>query len=233
MKTIGLIGGMSWESSLLYYRLINQGVKQRLGGLHSAQLLMYSVDFAPIEILQHKGDWQGAAEILIDAARRLEAGGADFFLICTNTMHQVADAISDAVGIPLLHIAEATAAVLRQDQVRRIGLLGTAFTMELGFYRDRIQQHGIEVIVPELHDRQMVHDIIYQELCQGQVDTESREVYLAIIERMREQQIDGIILGCTEIGMLLQSEHTDIRLYDTTAIHAQQAVDYALREYAG
>jgi len=230
LKTIGLIGGMSWESSLLYYRLINQGVKQRLGGLHSAQLLMYSVDFAPIENLQHKGDWEGAAEILIDAARRLEAGGADFFLICTNTMHQVADAISDAVGIPLLHIAEATAGVLRQEQVRRIGLLGTAFTMELGFYRDRIQQHGIEVIVPELHDRQMVHDIIYQELCQGQVDAESREVYLAIIERMREQQIDGIILGCTEIGMLLQSEHTDIRLYDTTAIHAQQAVDYALRD---
>jgi len=230
LKTIGLIGGMSWESSLLYYRLINQGVKRRLGGLHSAQLLMYSVDFAPIENLQHKGDWEGAAEILIDAARRLEAGGADFFLICTNTMHQVADAISDAVGIPLLHIAEATAGVLRQDQVRRIGLLGTAFTMELGFYRDRIQQHGIDVIVPELHDRQMVHDIIYQELCQGQVDAESREVYLAIIERMREQQIDGIILGCTEIGMLLQSEHTDIRLYDTTAIHAQQAVDYALRD---
>jgi len=230
LKTIGLIGGMSWESSLLYYRLINQGVKRRLGGLHSAQLLMYSVDFAPIENLQHKGDWEGAAEILIDAARRLEAGGADFFLICTNTMHQVADAISDAVGIPLLHIAEATAGVLRQEQVRRIGLLGTAFTMELGFYRDRIQQHGIEVIVPELHDRQMVHDIIYQELCQGQVDAESREVYLAIIERMREQQIDGIILGCTEIGMLLQSEHTDIRLYDTTAIHAQQAVDYALRD---
>jgi len=220
---------MSWESSLLYYRLINLGVKQRLGGLHSAQLLMYSVDFAPIEELQHNGDWDGAAEILIDAARRLEAGGADFFLIGTNTMHQVADAVSDAVGIPLLHIADATAEVLRQNHVRRIGLLGTAFTMELGFYRDRIQQHGIEVIVPELHDRQMVHDIIYQELCQGQVDAESREVYLAIIERMREQNIDGVILGCTEIGMLLQSQHTDIKLYDTTAIHAEQAVDHALR----
>ncbi len=231
MKTIGLIGGMSWESSLLYYRLINQGVKQRRGGLHSAQLLMYSVDFSIIENLQHKGDWEGAAEILIDAAQRLEAGGADFFLIGTNTMHQVAGAVADAVGIPLLHIADATGEVLRHDQARRVGLLGTAFTMELGFYRDRIQQqYGIEVIVPELHDRQMVHDIIYQELCQGQVDTESREVYLAIIDRLRAQQIDGVILGCTEIGMLLDSRHTDIRLYDTTEIHAQQAVDYALRE---
>ena len=232
MKTIGLIGGMSWESSLLYYRMINQGVKQRLGGLHSAQLLMYSVDFAAIENLQHKGDWEGAAEILIDAARRLEAGGAEFFLICTNTMHQVADVIAEAVGIPLLHIADATAEILRQDQVRRIGLLGTAFTMELGFYRDRIGQHGIDVVVPDLHDRQMVHDIIYQELCQGEVDDESREVFLAIIERMQEQNIDGVILGCTEIGMLLQSRHTDVRLYDTTAIHAEQAVDFALRDDA-
>jgi aspartate racemase len=230
LKTIGLIGGMSWESSLLYYRLINQDVKQRLGGLHSAQLLMYSVDFAPIEKLQHDGDWDGAAEILIDAARRLEAGGADFFLIGTNTMHQVADTIAGAVGIPLLHIADATAEVLLKDEVRRVGLLGTAFTMELDFYRGRIQQHGIDVVVPELHDRQMVHDIIYQELCQGQVDDESREVYLAIIERMREQRIDGVILGCTEICMLLQPQHTDIRLYDTTAIHAKQAVDHALRD---
>ena len=230
MKTIGLIGGMSWESSLLYYRLINQDVKQRLGGLHSAQLLMYSVDFAPIEKLQHDGDWDGAAEILIDAARRLEAGGADFFLIGTNTMHQVADTIAGAVGIPLLHIADATAEVLLKDEVRRVGLLGTAFTMELDFYRGRIQQHGIDVVVPELHDRQMVHDIIYQELCQGQVDDESREVYLAIIERMREQRIDGVILGCTEICMLVQPQHTDIRLYDTTAIHAKQAVDHALRD---
>jgi aspartate racemase len=230
LKTIGLIGGMSWESSLLYYRLINQDVKQRLGGLHSAQLLMYSVDFAPIEKLQHDGDWDGAAEILIDAARRLEAGGADFFLIGTNTMHQVADTIAGAVGIPLLHIADATAEVLLKVEVRRVGLLGTAFTMELDFYRGRIQQHGIDVVVPELHDRQMVHDIIYQELCQGQVDDESREVYLAIIERMREQRIDGVILGCTEICMLVQPQHTDIRLYDTTAIHAKQAVDHALRD---
>ena len=229
MKTIGLIGGMSWESSLLYYRLINEGVKQQLGGLHSAQILMYSVDFAPIEKLQHSGDWEGAAEVMVDAARRLEAGGADFFLIATNTMHQVADVVSAAVDIPLLHIADATAEVLLRDGVRRIGLLGTAFTMELDFYRRRIsEQYEIDVVVPELHDRQIVHDIIYQELCQGRIEAESRKVYLAIIDRMREQKIDGVILGCTEIGMLLQAQHTDIKLYDTTAIHAQQAVVRAL-----
>jgi len=229
VKTIGLIGGMSWESSLLYYRLINEGVKQRLGGLHSAQILMYSVDFEPIEKLQHSGDWEGAAEVLVDAARRLQAGGADFFLIATNTMHHVADIVSAAVDIPLLHIADATAKILRRDEVRRIGLLGTAFTMEFDFYRKRItDQYKIDVVIPELHDRQMVHDIIYQELCQGQIEAESREVYLAIIDRMREQEIDGVILGCTEIGMLLQPQHTEIKLYDTTTIHAQQAVNRAL-----
>lgn len=229
MKTIGLIGGMSWESSVLYYRLINSEIKRRLGGLHSAQILMYSVDFAPIEALQHQGDWQGAATILIDAARRLEAGGADFFLIATNTMHRVADEVADAVDIPLLHIADASGKVLQQDGVGRIGLLGTAFTMELEFYKDRISDRfAIDVVVPEMHDRQMVHDIIYQELCQGRVDDESREVYLAIIDRMAEQEIDGVILGCTEIGMLVEQRHTDIKLYDTTAIHAMQAVEMAL-----
>jgi aspartate racemase len=229
MKTIGLIGGMSWESSVSYYRLVNTEVKRRLGGLHSAQVLMYSVDFAPIEALQHQGDWDGAAAILIDAARRLEAGGADFFLIATNTMHRVADEVAGAVDIPLLHIADATAEVLQRDGVRRIGLLGTAFTMELEFYKNRISERfGIDVIVPELHDRQMVHDIIYQELCQGQVDDESREIYLAIIDRMACEDIDGVILGCTEIGMLVEQRHTDIRLYDTTAIHAMQAVERAL-----
>lgn len=229
MKTIGLIGGMSWESSLYYYRLINQNVKQRLGGLHSAQLLMHSVDFAPIEALQHAGDWDGAAMILIDAARRLEAGGADFFLIGTNTMHRVADEVSAAVEIPLLHIADATGMVLQENGAGRVGLLGTAFTMELEFYKNRIVEgFGIDVVVPQLHDRQMVHDIIYQELCLGNVDPDSREAYLAIIDRMAGQPIDGIILGCTEIGMLVQQQHTDIPLYDTTAIHARQAVDLAL-----
>ena len=220
---------MSWESSLLYYRLINNAVKQQLGGLHSAQLLMYSVDFAPIEKLQHAGNWEAAAEILVDAARRLEAGGAEFFLIGTNTMHYVAEVVSAAVAIPLLHIADATAEVLKQDGIKRIGLLGTAFTMELDFYRNRISnQYGIEVVVPGLHDRQMVHDIIYQELCQGQIEPESRKVYLAIIDRLRQQNIEGVILGCTEIGMLLQPQDTDIKLYDSTAIHAEQAVAFAL-----
>ncbi len=228
MKTIGLIGGMSWESSLLYYRLINEGIKLRLGGLHSAKLLMYSVDFAPIEELQHAGDWDATAEILADAARRLEAGGADFFLIGTNTMHRVAEQVAAAVEIPLLHIADATAEVLLEDGVSRIGLLGTAFTMELDFYRSRIETSGIDVVVPELHDRQMVHDIIYQELCLGKVDGDSREVYLAIIDRMRAENIDGVILGCTEIGMLIQQQHTDLKLYDTTAIHAELAVAKAL-----
>jgi len=228
VKTIGLIGGMSWESSLLYYRLINQEIRQRLGGLHSAKLLMNSVDFAPMEKLQHSGDWEGAAEILTDAARRLEAAGADFFLIATNTMHQVADPVAASVDIPLLHIADATADLLLRDQVKRVGLLGTAFTMELDFYRARIEQKGIEIIVPEMHDRQMVHDIIYQELCQGNIDDDSRDVYLAIIERMRDQQIDAVILGCTEIGLLVEPQNTDIPLYDTTSIHAISAVDFAL-----
>jgi len=231
MKTIGLIGGMSWESSALYYRLINTGVRDRLGPLHSAQLLMYSVDFAPIEALQHAGDWQGAAEILADAARRLQAGGADFLLIGTNTMHRVADEVSGAVDIPLLHIADATARELQANGVRRVGLLGTAFTMELDFYRGRISdEFGIEVVVPELHDRQMVHDIIFQELCQGRIDDDSREVYLAIIDRLRAADIDGVILGCTEIGLLISQNDTDVPLYDTTAIHARAAVARALGE---
>jgi aspartate racemase len=229
MKTIGVIGGMSWESSLLYYRLINQSIRNHLAGLHSAKLLMYSVDFAPIEKLQHQGDWDGVSSIVIDAARRLEAGGADLFLIASNTMHQVAEAVASAVNIPLLHIADATAQQLLGEKVRRVGLLGTAFTMELDFYRERIEQQGIEIVVPELHDRQMVHDIIYQELCLGKFDEDSREVYLAIIDRLRAQRIDGVILGCTEIGMLIDSRHTDLPLYDTTVIHTAQAVAYALQ----
>jgi aspartate racemase len=229
MKTIGVIGGMSWESSLLYYRLINQSIRNHLAGLHSAKLLMYSVDFAPIEKLQHQGDWDGVSSIVIDAARRLEAGGADFFLIASNSMHQVAEAVASAVNIPLLHIADATAQQLLGEKVRRVGLLGTAFTMELDFYRERIEQQGIEIVVPELHDRQMVHDIIYQELCLGKFDEDSREVYLAIIDRLRAQRIDGVILGCTEIGMLIDSRHTDLPLYDTTVIHTAQAVAYALQ----
>ncbi len=230
MKTIGLIGGMSWESTQLYYRIINERTRERLGGLHSAQIAMMSVDFAPIEAMQHSGDWAGTAKVLGDAAKSLEDAGADFFLICTNTMHQVAGEVQAAVSIPLLHIADATGKTLQTNHVKKIGLLGTAFTMEMDFYRSRIEAAGIEVVVPEMHDRQSVHDIIYQELCLGVVDDDSRDVYLSVIERIREQGIEAVILGCTEIGMLIGPQHTDLPLYDTTVIHAEQAVDAMLAD---
>ena len=227
MKTIGLIGGMSWESTQLYYRLINEGVRDRLGGLHSAKILMYSVDFAPIEKLQHAGNWDATADILSSAAQSLAAGGADFFLICTNTMHRVAEAVSASVKLPLLHIADATATVLKSDGIRRVGLLGTAFTMEQAFYRDRISDYGIDVVVPEARDRQQVHDIIYQQLCLGDVREESRQAYLTIMGALRDNGCEAIILGCTEICLLVGQNDTDVKLYDTTSIHAQQAVAQA------
>ncbi len=230
MKTIGLIGGMSWESTQFYYRQINEGIRNRLGGLHSAKILMHSVDFAPIEAMQNAGDWDAAAEILSQAAKSLEAGGAEFFLICTNTMHKIATVVEKSVDIPLLHIADATANALRADRVSRIGLLGTAFTMEQSFYKGRLsQQHGIEVIVPESVDRETVHNIIYQELCLGIVKPASKQTYLQIIDRLRQQDVEGVILGCTEICMLVSQADTEIKLYDTTAIHALEAVNYALR----
>lgn len=229
MKTIGLIGGMSWESTLFYYRHINQEVKARLGGLHSAQLLLYSVDFEPIETLQHAGDWDAAAEIISGAARSLEAGGADFFLICTNTMHRVAEAVAQSVDMPLLHIADATAEVLKAENINRIGLLGTAFTMEQAFYQDRLAEpYGIEVVVPGTEDREIVHDIIYQELCLGKVNPASKDKYLQIIDKLALQGAEGVILGCTEICMLVEQADTPIRLFDTTAIHANQAVTAAI-----
>jgi len=229
LKTIGLIGGMSWESTVFYYQQINRGVRERLGGLHSAKILMYSVDFAPIEQLQHAGDWAATADILANAAKSLEAGGADFFLICTNTMHKVADAVTEAVSIPLLHIADATAQVLQQDGIKRVGLLGTGFTMEQDFYKGHISEnYGIEVVVPEADDIKRVHDIIYQELCLGEIRDDSRIIYLEVIERLRQQGCEAIILGCTEIGMLVKQTDTDIKLYDTTEIHAQSAVNKAL-----
>lgn len=229
MKTIGLIGGMSWESTQFYYQQINRSVRERLGGLHSAKILLHSVDFAPIEQLQHAGNWPATAEILSNAAKSLEAGGADFFLICTNTMHKVADAVCDSVSIPLLHIADATAKVLQNDGIKRVGLLGTGFTMEQDFYKGHISEHyGIEVVVPEAVDIKRVHDIIYQELCLGEVRDSSRKIYLEVIEHLREQGCEAIILGCTEIGMLVKQSDTDIKLYDTTEIHAAQAVDWAL-----
>ena len=218
---------MSWESTQFYYQQINEGVREKLGGLHSAEILLYSVDFEPIEKLQHEGNWDATTKILSSAAKSLESGGAEFFLICTNTMHLVAEAVSASVKIPLLHIAEATAKILKKDGVNRVGLLGTAFTMEQSFYRDRINDFGIEVVVPESEARQHIHDIIYQELCLGNVREESKQVYLGVIEKLRDAGCEAIILGCTEICMLVSQKDTDIKLYDTTSIHAQQAVEKA------
>ncbi len=228
MKTIGLIGGMSWESTQFYYQQINRGVRQHLGGLHSAKIVMVSVDFAEIEVLQHAGDWPTTADILSNAAQSLEAGGADFFLICTNTMHKVADTVSGAVSIPLLHIADATAQVLKRDGIKCVGLLGTGFTMEQSFYKNHISDnYDIEVVVPGAEGRAKVHDIIYQELCLGEIHDESRKIYLDEIEKLRLRGCEAIILGCTEIGMLVKQGDTDIKLYDTTEIHAGQAVEWA------
>lgn len=229
MKTIGLLGGMSWESTQFYYRNINEGVRTKLGGLHSAKIAMYSVDFAPIETLQHAGDWAGTAAILSDAARKVEAAGADVLLICTNTMHKVADEVADAVDIPLLHIADETAEVLMADGIKTVGLLGTGFTMEQDFYKGRLRDHyGLEVLVPGEADRKIVHEVIYQELCLGEVKAESKVEYLRIIDALAAQGAEAVILGCTEIGMLVEQGDTGVRLLDTTAIHAEGAVEFAL-----
>jgi aspartate racemase len=230
MKTIGLIGGMSWESTASYYQLINQGIKQQLGGLHSAKMVLVSIDFAEIEQLQHQGDWQKTADILADAAKSLEAAGADFFLICTNTMHKVADKVCQAVSIPLLHIADATGHQLAVDQTNKVALLGTKFTMQQDFYKNRIQEHfAIEVITPNSEEQKIVHQVIYQELCLGKVSVKSRQQYLAIIDNLANQGAQAVILGCTEIGLLIQQKHTPMPLYDTTAIHAAAAVTYSLK----
>lgn len=229
MKTIGLLGGMSWESTVSYYRAINEGVKNALGGLHSAKIVMYSVDFEPIEKLQHAGDWQGIASILSEAARKIESAGAEFLLICTNTMHKVAPEIENSIQIPLLHIADATAEILSQNDVSTVGLLGTAFTMEQEFYKSRLSRnHGLSVITPNEEDRQIVHNIIYRELCMGEVLQYSKTEYLRIIDLLAEQGADAVILGCTEIGMLINQSDTKVMLYDTTAIHAEKAVEYAI-----
>ncbi|MEZ5476084.1 MAG: aspartate/glutamate racemase family protein [Thiolinea sp.] len=231
MKTVGLLGGMSWESTLDYYRMINTGVKQALGGLHSARLVMYSVDFAEIEQLQHQGNWQATADILSKAARHIEAASADGLLICTNTMHKVAAQIEEAISIPLLHIADATAEVILAQGMRRVGLLGTAFTMEQDFYKGRLQEKfGLEVRVPEAAERALVHRVIYQELCLGQTLEASRQAYLHIIRQLADQGAEAVILGCTEIGLLVKQADTDVPLLDTTAIHAAHAVRFALEE---
>lgn len=229
MKTIGVLGGMSWESTANYYQLLNQGVKAQKGGLHSAKIALYSVDFAEIEQLQHQGEWAQTAAILANAARSIEAAGADFLLIATNTMHKVADEIGVALSIPILHIADATAKQLQRDGITKVGLLGTRFTMEQPFYKQRVSDSfDIEVVVPDENDQTVVHQVIYNELCQGQINDVSRQQYLAIIDKLHQQGAQAVILGCTEIAMLVQPEHTQVPLYDTTAIHAAAAVELAL-----
>ena len=228
MRTIGLVGGMSWESTRHYYELINQGVKQRLGGLHSARLLLYSVDFAPIARMQAEDRWDEAGEALAAAAAALERGGADFLVLATNTMHRVAGDIEQRVGLPLLHIADPTAAAVRARGLRRVGLLATRFTMEQAFYRDRLATHGLDVMTPPPDERDLVHRVIYDELCLGQVVPASRDRFRAIAAGLAAAGAEAIIFGCTEIMMLLGQEDVTVPTFDTTAIHAGAAVDLAL-----
>ncbi|EHL97369.1 aspartate racemase [Acetobacteraceae bacterium AT-5844] len=229
MKIIGLLGGMSWESSAEYYRIINQLMRDRLGGLHSARCLMWSFDFAEVEALQHARRWDDATALMIEATRRLERGGADVVVICTNTMHRMADAVQAAIGIPVLHIADPTAERIKGAGLGRVGLLGTAFTMEQDFYKGRlVARHGLEVLVPEEADRATVHRIIYDELVQGRVEPASRAAYREIIARLVDRGAEAVILGCTEIMLLVKPEDSPVPLFDTTAIHAEAAVEYSL-----
>jgi aspartate racemase len=229
MKTIGLIGGMSWESTLSYYRLINEAVKARLGGFHSAKIILYSVDFHDIELLQQTQQWDAAGVLLADAARALAAAGADFLLICTNTMHKVAAAVESAVSIPLLHIADATAEEIKRAGLTSVGLLGTRFTMEQAFYRDRLQQlHGLNVLIPSEPDREIVHRVIYEELCLGRITATAQANYRRIIADLVAQGAQAVILGCTEIALLVTQQDAAVPLFDTTRIHAQRAVAQAL-----
>lgn len=229
MKTIGMLGGMSWESTVSYYQTVNRGIREELKGLHSAKICLFSVDFDEIEKLQRTSCWNEAAMLLSTAAKSVEAGGADFLVICTNTMHKVADDIEESISIPILHIADATAEVLIGDGIKKVGLLGTRFTMEEDFYKSRlINKFGIEVIVPNEEQRNLVHRVIYDELCVGDIRSNSRHSYLNIIQDLYSKGAEAVILGCTEIGLLVSRSDTDIPLYDTTAIHAEKAVKMAL-----
>lgn len=230
MKTIGMLGGMSWESTASYYKAINEGIRDVLGGLHSAKICMYSVDFDQIEKLQTQGNWAATAEILTRAAQAIEAGGADFLLICTNTMHKVAEDVEAAINIPLLHIADATAKQLLADNIKRVGLLGTRFTMEESFYKGRLtDRFNIDVIVPDHDQQNSVHNVIYKELCLGKIVEQSRVDYLDIIASLYDRGAEAVILGCTEIALLVQQKHTSVPLYDTTEIHASYAVKRAVK----
>lgn len=230
MKTIGMLGGMSWESTLTYYRLINQAVAARLGGLHSAKILLHSVDFAEIEQYQTAGDWAASAKALTEAARGLAAAGADLMLICTNTMHKVAPEVQSGIGVPLLHIAEATAEALAEKGVTKAALLGTKYTMTQDFYRKKLEEAGIEVLVPGEADMELVNRVIFDELCRGVVSGESKAEFLRIIDSLAGQGAEGVVLGCTEIGLLLSQADTPLPVFDTTVIHAEKAVRVAMAE---
>ena len=229
MKTIGLIGGLSWESTAPYYRHLNEGVRERLGGLHSARIVLWSFDFAQVEALQAEGDWAGATGLMEDAARRLAGAGAELIVIASNTMHRMADEVEAAAGLPLIHIADATGLAVRAAGLRRPALLATRYTMEQDFYRGRLAaRHGVEAMVPDERGRELVHRIIYEELCVGIVRAQSKAAYLEEIERLRRQGADGVILGCTEVGLLLGPEDTDLPMFDTTRLHVEKALDVAL-----
>jgi len=229
MKKIGMIGGMSWESSIEYYRIVNQTVREKLGGLHSAKSIMYSVEFAEIEALQHQNRWDELASIMIEAARSLERGGADFVIICTNTMHKLYDEVQNKINIPMLNIADATAEKIKMAGIDRVALLGTRFTMEEDFYKGRlVDKYGLDVIIPSSKQREIVHRVIYDELCAGIIKPDSKQKYAEIIKRLVAEGAGGVILGCTEIGLLVKPEDSSVPLFDTTEIHAKAAVEYAL-----
>ena len=230
MKTIGLIGGLSWESTSEYYRYINEMIKQQKGGLHSAKIVMYSFDFEEMVELQHSGKWDVATDRMIEAGRTLQNAGADIIVICTNTMHICADEMREVLDIPLLHIVDTVAKKIEKQEITKVGLLGTKFTMEQPFYKELLKKRGIEVVIPNEEDRQIVHDVIYNELCKGEVKDSSREKYVAIIENLKEDGAGGIILGCTEIPLLLEQKDTNVPLFDTTYIHAVAAAEFALEE---
>ncbi|MFD2445008.1 aspartate/glutamate racemase family protein [Bacillus sp. CGMCC 1.16607] len=228
MKTIGLIGGMSWESSVQYYRIINEEIKNRLGGLHSAKCLLYSVDFAEIERFQSEGEWEKAGRLLGDVAQSLEKAGADLVVICTNTMHKVIQFIEEKINIPVLHIADATANEIKKSNINTVGLLGTRYTMEQDFYKSRIESHGIKVLVPDHTDREKINKIIFEELVLGSINESSRDYYKKVIKDLINKGAEGIILGCTEIGLLINQGDSDVPIFDTTVIHAVEAVNKAL-----
>ena len=228
LKTIGLIGGMSWESTVTYYKIINETVKEKLGGLHSAKCILYSIDFQEIEECQANGNWEKSGEILGEAANNLEKAGADFIVICTNTMHKVINQIKEKISIPILHIAEMTAEKILEKGLKNIALLGTKYTMEQDFYKSKLIEKGINVIIPDKNDIEIINEVIYDELCLGTINSDSKKKFLEIVDKLRSKGAEGIILGCTEIGLLIKNEDTDVPLFDTAVIHAEEAAVYSI-----